>query len=98
MGATLLSHSLMRIFRDAATTESDLNGLQQFTKHSVIERRVSQSHILEIRYEELVANAEATVRAVCEFLGERFEPEMLEFRSRLGMVPERGQTFASWLG
>ncbi len=46
--------------------------------------------ILEVRYEELVRNSEATVRGICEFLGENFEPSMLEFRERRSMVPERG--------
>lgn len=35
----------------------------------------------EIAYEDLVLNTEGTVRRVCEFLEEPFEPEMLEFYS-----------------
>ena len=33
---------------------------------------------LEIRYEELVENTEATVRQICDFLDEPFEATMLE--------------------
>lgn len=34
---------------------------------------------LTIRYEDLVLHSESTVVSVCEFLGESFEPEMLQF-------------------
>jgi hypothetical protein len=34
---------------------------------------------MEVAYEELVANTEHALRAVCDFLGERFEPAMLQF-------------------
>jgi hypothetical protein len=33
---------------------------------------------LEIRYEELVSDVEAVVRRICGFLGEAFEPQMLD--------------------
>jgi hypothetical protein len=33
---------------------------------------------LEVRYEELVANVETSVKAVCDFLGEAYSPEMLD--------------------
>jgi hypothetical protein len=36
--------------------------------------------ILEVRYEDMVADLEATARRVCDFLGEAFEPEMLAFQ------------------
>ena len=32
-----------------------------------------------IRYEDLVLDSRATLEAVCDFLGEAFEPRMLEF-------------------
>lgn len=37
---------------------------------------------LEIRYEDLVRSTETTLRAICNFLGEDFEPPMLEHHER----------------
>ncbi len=46
--------------------------------------------ILEVRYEDLVRDLEGTVRRVCDFLGERFEPGMLGFRALIAQkVPLR---------
>lgn len=36
-------------------------------------------YYLEIKYEDLVHAPEAVLRSVCEFLGERFEPSMLDY-------------------
>jgi len=36
-------------------------------------------NFLLLRYEELLADPEATVRRVCDFLGEEFDPAMLEY-------------------
>jgi hypothetical protein len=47
------------------------------------------SRMLDVRYEALVTNPEAELRRICEFLGETFEPQMLGYRDRLLMVPER---------
>jgi hypothetical protein len=48
------------------------------------------SQILEVRYEDLVREPERTVRGICAFLGEAFEPEMLRWRERPGAgTPER---------
>lgn len=48
------------------------------------------SQILDVHYEELVLNFEPTIRAVCEFMGERFEPQMLAWQSRVDeLVPAR---------
>lgn len=41
--------------------------------------QLDPSHFLEIRYENLVSQPERVVRQVCEFLGEEFEPKMLNF-------------------
>lgn len=41
------------------------------------------AHILELRYEDLVRDLEGTVRHVCTFLGETFEPAMLDWRDRI---------------
>jgi hypothetical protein len=45
--------------------------------------------ILDIRYEDLVNAPEATIRRICVFLGEDYEPAMLDHRERTDMVPER---------
>ena len=42
-------------------------------------RRVGPSRYLEIRYEDLVADAEGVVRSVCDFAALPFEPEMLDY-------------------
>lgn len=49
------------------------------------------AQILEVKYEDLVANFEPAVRRICSFLGEEFEPRMLEFKQRIELVPEREQ-------
>lgn len=38
-----------------------------------------QEQRLEIRYEDLVAKSETTLREVCRFLGEEYDPAMLEY-------------------
>ena len=47
------------------------------------------SQILEVKYEDLVADPPATVQRICAFLNEQFEPEMLDWTPLLDMVPER---------
>jgi hypothetical protein len=42
-------------------------------------RRLPSGRYIELRYEDLTKNPEATVRSLCEFLGEPFEPQMLAF-------------------
>jgi hypothetical protein len=39
--------------------------------------------ILEVRYEEMISNLEGTIRRVCAFLGEEFEPDMLNWQDRV---------------
>lgn len=46
-------------------------------------------------YEDLVTRPEETVRALCDFLGEEFAPEMLEFYSR-GTVVEQARSIENW--
>jgi hypothetical protein len=45
--------------------------------------------MLEIRYEDLVSNLEVTIRQVCAFLDEEFEPAMLDWHSLIELVPVR---------
>ena len=47
------------------------------------------SQLLEVRYEDMVGDVAGTLRRICDFLGEAFEPEMLEWRERITQVPER---------
>ncbi len=42
-------------------------------------RRVGSSRYLEVRYEDLVTDAERVVRTICEFASLPFEPAMLEY-------------------
>jgi hypothetical protein len=46
------------------------------------------SQILEVKYEDLVADPSATVQRICAFLNEQFEPAMLDWTPLLDMVPE----------
>jgi len=54
--------------------------------------------ILEVKYEELVADPEGTTRQICAFLDERFEPAMLDWRERTALVPERERSIHPKLG
>ena len=54
--------------------------------------------ILEVRYEDLVCHPERIVRQICEFLGEQFEPAMLEWQRLTAMVPERERHIHGKLG
>ena len=46
--------------------------------------------ILHVRYEDLVLDPEPTLRRVCEFIGEQFEPQMLTWQEGVErMVPAR---------
>jgi hypothetical protein len=44
--------------------------------------RLPAGQYLELRLEDLIAEPEATVRRLCAFLGERFEPAMLDHPTR----------------
>jgi hypothetical protein len=45
--------------------------------------------ILEVRYEELVRHPQSTLRQICAFLGEEFEPQMVNRPLQIDAVPER---------
>ncbi|MDZ4699831.1 MAG: sulfotransferase [Rhodothermales bacterium] len=47
--------------------------------YGLLKRAVPASLVMTIRYEDLVAGVEDTARRMCEFLGESFEPAMLDF-------------------
>jgi hypothetical protein len=49
-----------------------------------------RERILEVRYEDLVLRTEATLREICRFIGEEFEPQMLSWEGKVDeQVPER---------
>lgn len=52
-------------------------------------KTVSSEKWLEIRYEDMVRTPEPVVRRLCAFLGEAFEPAMMDFASRADLVPKR---------
>jgi hypothetical protein len=46
--------------------------------------------ILPVRYEQLILDAEATLRRICLFIGEEFEPQMLSWERQVDeQVPDR---------
>jgi Sulfotransferase family len=49
-----------------------------------------RTRILQVRYEDLVLEAEATLRQICGFIGEQFEPQMLSWQKKVDeQVPTR---------
>lgn len=52
----------------------------------------------EVRYEDLVTAPEPTVRGICSFLGEAFEPSMLDWQNRRALVPARERHIHPKLG
>lgn len=54
--------------------------------------RATPSQFLEVRYEDLVTAPKATVQRVCDFLGEPFEPRMIEGRDAAELA-FRGQSY-----
>lgn len=61
--------------------------------------RLPSADFMLIRYEELVRRPEPTVRKICEFVGESFEPGMLEVDSNNSSAGTRqGGIYASSVG
>jgi Sulfotransferase family len=58
------------------------------------ERSELRNFILPIRYEDLVLDTEATLRKTCEFLGERFEAQMLAWEHNVdAQIPDRERKY-----
>lgn len=57
--------------------------------------RLPEGQYHEVRYEDLVSDQVRTVEALMGFLGERFEPEMLDFEAHDHDVPARYHAQAS---
>jgi hypothetical protein len=56
------------------------------------------TQILDVRYEDLVSEPEAVVRRICAFLGEEFEPAMLDAAARADSVPTAERSIHTKLG
>jgi hypothetical protein len=54
-------------------------------------RRVGSARYLEVRYEELVAEPESTVRAICGFAEISFDPGMLEYAGEVDVAAKPHQ-------
>jgi hypothetical protein len=52
------------------------------TGHAAIARAMDPDRRMSVRYEDLVTEPERTLRAVCEFLEEDFDPGVLSFHER----------------
>jgi hypothetical protein len=52
---------------------------------------LSPGRYTEVRYEDLVGNGEQTLRTLFDFLGEHWDPAVLDFVSQAHDVPERYQ-------
>ena len=53
-------------------------------EHRELERSLPPHRYMMLRYEDLVTDPESTLRGVCEFLGEDFDPAMLRYYERPG--------------
>jgi len=53
----------------------------------------TDARAITIRYEDLVANPEAQLRSLCEFLGVVYEPAMIEFASAAADVSSENETW-----
>ncbi len=91
---------LIRDGRDVAISYIDLDweryyDRERFEWTSAMAKRQEYLHspyaqqILDVRYEDLVGDVEGTVRRICDFLGETFEPTMLDWRDLISLVPAR---------
>jgi hypothetical protein len=100
---------LIRDGRDVAISCIDLNWERYYEqdrfewtlamrKRQEYQRSSLAQQILEVRYEDLVSDMEAVVRRICAFLGEEFEPAMLEWRGNIPLVPARERRIHGKLG
>jgi hypothetical protein len=90
---------LMRDGRDVAISYVHMDDRRYYQRHfywkEAMRRRRKYlgapyaDRILEVKYEDLVTAAEPTLRRLCAFLGEEFEPGMLNWQNLRELVPER---------
>jgi hypothetical protein len=74
------------------------DNIRVWTKAIEYQSRWSRSgfrdRILEVRYESLVLDTEGTLREICRFLGEEFEPQMLAWESKVDeQIPARQSVY-----
>jgi len=68
---------------------------REWTRALECHRRWAQTdalreRILQVHYEDLVLDTEGTLRRICHFIGEKFEPAMLSWQEKVDeQVPER---------
>jgi hypothetical protein len=91
---------LIRDGRDVAISQIDLGWDSYYERNRfdwtmamAFRRRYLNSPlagcILDVRYEDLIRDTGATLKQICAFLDEPFEPEMLEWHKLTGLVPAR---------
>lgn len=93
---------LVRDGRDVAKSFQSLRVYGKSVRQNTIEWREAirwerkwlasrhASSMLRVRYEDLVLEPEATLRGICEFIGEPFEPQMLSWQESVErLVPKR---------
>ena len=54
----------------------------------LLERRVKKGHILQVKYEALTANLTSELTRICAFIDQPYEPQMLDFRSKVHHVTD----------
>ena len=101
--------NLVRDGRDVAISHIELKWARRcydrdFVWTQCMRRRDEYRHspfddrILDVKYEDLVADLEPTVRRICAFLEEDFEDGMLAFKDRIDAVPQRERSIHGKLG
>lgn len=102
---------LIRDGRDVAASMIELNwndeGSRCYDKsfrwsrvlqhREALQRSELDRNILDVKYEDLVREPEATMRRICAFLGETFEPAMIEADRLVDRVPARERKIHSKL-
>jgi hypothetical protein len=71
------------IKRGGSKDQTIKNWKRQYTRAiELIDKHVTQSHVLRVRYEELTADPKQVLAAVCDFAGVEFESAMLDYRQK----------------
>lgn len=78
-----------------SSVKSSVKWPRYVTEARAAGKRLPARQYHEVRYEDLVERQEATLRALMDFLGERWEPGMADFERHRHDVPERYHLQAS---
>jgi hypothetical protein len=54
----------------------------------LLERHVKKGHMLQVKYETLTANLASELARICTFVDQPYEPQMLDFRSKVHHVTD----------